>query len=357
MATDCSHPLRTRHANADQFDDDSPPNSTTARPDAALRLETLVERCGADVVRLVDDPVAVLTALVGNGCRRIRMRNELAVAALASGSLSMTVDGDTCRIRGDRTSVAFDTDTWGSGWLRMGCNGDDSAVSIFDRRGRPVLECLLDRADLEALAPMLPRLEHSCQRPVAPEHSDDALDADIHPEIDEELLEREWSRCSDYASIRSIETAFRLERLELFERLDAQWASHVEPTSVQDVTNSIARLDLPCRFELFGAGIDVSMCPRDLRSIGRGRHVVGTDSERQLMLEPNSARSAFVVRKPTEAGLVTAIELFDDAHDLKARIRLDDRADADRELLWRSSLPFGRLSPESNPRIVEMTAV
>ena len=327
----------------------SSPNVSTATspvspPDRALKLETMVERCGGDVVRLVDEPASVLGTVLGMGCDCLRMRNEVAMVGLDSGALSFERRGDEPRVQSETASMSIDPRAWGSGWLRIGSERTRSVLAIFDRRGQLMLEVLLDRPDLEALASVLPSLEHRHQRPIKPDTRGRESEATIRPEVDRDVLEREWARETEYRTIRDLEAGFRLNRCDLFEFLSPRWASTIGTSSVAEMTRTIASMELSCRVEYFESGMEVSMHTDDLRASGRGGPLVAADPGHPWMIDPNSADTAFVVRKPTRDGLVTALELFGAAGTLQARLRLETGADHDQRLLWRSSFPFGRLA-------------
>lgn len=320
------------------------PSMTSRAANEELRLAFQAERCGSDVVRLLDDPLPVIAAVVGMGFETVRVRNGATIAGLDDGAVTLETREGALVFRTAEATFEFDTASWSVAFLRIGIDGERSMLIAYDDRGAPSLEIVLDRSDLEALAEVLPRLEHDDQRPsrfLVPEQTADPV---VVSELDLDRLTRHWRRRSSWEDIRRLQRGFRVDRRQLIATLarETDWAMPLDPDTVADSTGAIASGGLECVVETAGAGAQTSVATDDLRTPAGGRVILAVGDNEQVLVDPRGLQSAFIVHKPCRDGLETALEGFDDEGNLQVRIRLADGAALHERLTWRSQLARAR---------------
>lgn len=308
-----------------------------------LDLRTTVSRCGSDVVRLLDRPLPVVSAIFGCGFGSVRARNTASVANLEADHLALRTSDETLRLAAQNAELDVDLDAWQLAFLHIGADGEDSVAVSYDSSADSNVEIVLDPEDVEALARALPRIEHDVQRPsdfLVPESPEPAV---APRDVDVDRLERHWNRRNSYDAIRRLERGFRMAREQLLERLADKWATRIGAKSVDDLVVDIGERDVPCFVETVSGGTRIGLDAETLRATHRRRRLVAHGPGGEFVFDPGRIAKAFVVRKPSRRGLQTAVEFFDARNQLQVRLRPARGAELHQRLVWRGCLPQGRV--------------
>jgi len=306
-------------------------------PPRLHELNRLARRCGSGVVRLVRRPVELVTAVFGSGFETVRFRNESTVSAFQSDGISLQRRDGTFEFRTPRSAVRLDPDAW-----RVGFFTDVPAtLAAYDHRGRPLVEFELSGRGRSAFERKIDRFTHAIQEPATFFVRDVEPESPRRPEVDREYLVERWREPAAYARIDDLVETLPIGRRRAFEELPIQWTGGVGFPSVRRLSAAAERSGLTCRFETMAPGFVSTLRTPSLRVAGRGACVLAVGARENGFVDLRRIASAYYVRKPARDGIRTAVELFDDADRLQARIRPSRDASFDERVLWRSCLPCG----------------
>ncbi|WP_207479431.1 hemin-degrading factor [Arenibaculum pallidiluteum] len=193
--------------------------------------------------------------------------------------------------------------------------GERHSIQVFDRDGTAVHKVYLtNRSDRDAFARLVEAL-HDSDVTGLPEVEPWPAAASPEPDaaIDVPGFVAAWDALEDTHDFHGLLRRFRVQRVQGLRLAGRERATPVAADSVRRVLTGAAETGLPIMVFVGNAGcIQIHTGPvRKLVETGPWYNVL--DPGFNLHLREDAIATAWVVRKPTRDGTVTALELFDDA--------------------------------------------
>lgn len=189
------------------------------------------------------------------------------------------------------------------------------SIQIFDRDGTAVHKIYLtETSDLAAYDRLVekfrsedqsPRLEVEAKEPPAPDLPDS--------EIDVEGFRKAWSELKDTHDFFPLLRNFKVGRRQALRLAGEEFARELPPDSFKFILTAARDRKVPIMVFVGNDGI-IQIHTGEVSNVleARGWYNV-MDEDFNLHIDQEKVDSAFVVRKPTEDGTVTSLELFNAA--------------------------------------------
>ncbi len=291
--------------------------------DAAKRLGTteaqlLATECGdGDVRRLRCEPKALLPELTKLGRVMVLTRNEAFVHEREGTFEDVSVDGHVGLVLGPDIDLRCFLSFWKSAFAvrKDSARGELNSLQFFDGQGNAVHKVYLrdqsDRAAYDTLVAAFMSDDQSKQLDVVPARKKPATIAD--EQVDVLGFRAAWMDMQDTHDFYGLLRKFKLSRTQSFRLAPEGHARQVPVDKFEELLEAASRSETPIMVFVGSAGcIQIHSGPvKRLKRLGDWFNVLDPD----FNLHANTALidSAWVVRKPTEDGIVTSLELFDAA--------------------------------------------
>lgn len=276
------------------------------------------------VRRLGGDWGELLKALPGIGRIMCLTRNEHCVHERHGAFEDVSVNGLMGLVLGPDIDLRIFFSQWKYGFAvaDLGPHGERVSLQIFDGHGVAMHKIYstpeTDMTAFEALVarfhdvgPFGPLELTPVPAPAAPK-PDAAIDVDGFVAA--------WAGMKDTHEFFPLLRKFGVQRLQAMRLAGPRFATEVGPDAVEKAFTAAATQGLPIMvFVGSGGVIQIHTGPvANLRTMGPWFNVL--DPDFNLHLRADRVASAWVTRKPTEDGIVTALELFDEAGETIALI-------------------------------------
>lgn len=286
--------------------------------DAATRLgvseaELRATECGAQTIRLIDDWEGILCRLPLVGEVMALTRNEAAVHEKIGEYVAPSFGGGHGLVLGQAIDLRLFLRRWAHGFAVI--EEARTSLHFFDAHGDAIHKIYSrEGSDPDELRKILEIFAADDQRPTieltprparAPERADAAIDGDA--------LRTSWLGMRDTHEFFGILRRHGVSRLQAMRHAPAGHARRVAPASLDQVLDGAARSGLPIMIFVGNPGcIQIHTGPV-ARIVPMGPWINVLDPGFNLHLRRDLIDQAWVVRKPTDDGIVTSLELFDAA--------------------------------------------
>lgn len=298
---------------------------TIQNREAALTLgvsegELVASACGEGVVRLRGSWGALLSELESLGPVVAITRNERCVHEKYGVYGNVRVLGPTGIVLNDAIDLRVFFDHWHHGFAVT--DGHRQSLEIYDRDGTAVHKLILEpTSDRRAYADLVARYAADDQTPglaVAPLAP--ALPEIPDAEIDVHAFRAGWGALEDTHDFVQLLRTFRVSRVQALRLAGQDFAHRVHRASVMPVLKTAAGDATPIMIFVGNPGtIQIHTGPI-VRITTTPYWLNVRDPSFHLRLRTDRIASAWVVRKPTIDGTVTALELFDAQNGLVAQV-------------------------------------
>jgi putative hemin transport protein len=292
--------------------------------------ELVATGCGEHVTRLDGGWSALLSELETLGPVMALTRNDAAVHEKTgvyhnvkfteTHNMGLVLDDDIdLRLFMDHWHLGFAVETPWSG----GRDGVRRSLQFFDRDGTAVHKVFLTRKSaLDAYDALVDKYRHadqSIEQPVTP--VDPAPDATPDAEIDVEGFLEEWAALKDTHDFFPLLRDYDVTREQALRLGEGTFTRRVPAKSLRRTLQAAAEQETPIMVFVGNAGcLQIHTGPvRKLKATDPSWYNV-LDPGFQLHLDEGQIDQAWVVRKPTTDGDVTALELLDAEGDIIARL-------------------------------------
>lgn len=290
--------------------------------DAARQLgcseaELVATCCGDSAIRLWADWGELVTRLGELGPVMALTRNESAVCEKDGVYKNIQINGDTGMVLGRDIDLRLFLQHWHVGFAVEQENRGRllRSLQFFDRAGTAVHKVYL-REDSDIEAWQLLRDEY-----VSPDQrsqQDVELPPPEFPEkpdrsVDVESLRAAWRDLRDTHDFRHLLTRFSVTRTQALRLAGKDLAQRVSTDSLHAALDSAAEREAPIMVFVPNSGvIQIHSGPvRNVKVMENWINVL--DEDFNLHVRGDLIRSAWVVRKPTVDGIVSSLELYDEA--------------------------------------------
>lgn len=289
---------------------------------AAARLgvsevELLATRVGDGVTRLQADWGALVLELEQLGEVMALTRNDHAVHEKIGVYRNASVEGPVGLVLDEAIDLRIFLRSWASGFAVSTPTGKGGklrhSLQFFDRHGRAVHKLFLrDTSDHDAYRALVARHRAEDQtrtQPVSPVSEPDAPTPD--DAIDVEGFQEAWRTMTDTHEFFGILRRFGVQRTQALRLAPEGMASPVDLRSPRRALEAAAAAEVPIMVFVGSPGMIQIHSGEVARLVETGPWFNVLDPGFNLHLRESGVASAWVVRKPTEDGTVTSLELFD----------------------------------------------
>ncbi len=186
------------------------------------------------------------------------------------------------------------------------------SIQIFDQDGSAVHKIYLtDQSDFEAYKRLVEKFKAEDQLPGLEVISKPAPKTDKpDSEIDVEGFRREWSELQDTHDFFPLLKKYEVGRKQALRLADEKFAREVPVESFKYVLETARDRKVPIMVFVGNDGI-IQIHTGEIENVLEARGWFNVmDKEFNLHINQDEVGSAFVVRKPTEDGIVTSLEIF-----------------------------------------------
>ncbi|HXG28293.1 MAG TPA: ChuX/HutX family heme-like substrate-binding protein [Nevskiales bacterium] len=288
--------------------------------EAAARLgvseaELVATDCGHGVVRLQPDWGEILKAMPSLGRIMALTRNESVVHERYGRFEQVEVNGPMGLVLGPDIDLRLFLNQWRHGFAARQTlhSGTRNSLQFFDAQGNAILKIYLtEDSDAGAYQALVARWRSEDQAPTlvaepAPAPAAERPDS----EVDSAGLRAAWEALRDTHDFFALLKKFKVTRTQALRLVGDDLAWPVETGAVRQVLETAAARALPIMvFVGNRGGIQIHTGPvQNIKPMGPWLNVL--DDDFNLHLREDHVAAAWVVRKPTDDGVVTSLELFD----------------------------------------------
>jgi putative hemin transport protein len=288
--------------------------------DAAARLgvseaELVATDCGSGTVRLQPRWGDILKDMPSLGRIMALTRNESVVHERYGRFEQVEVNGPMGLVLGPDIDLRLFLNQWRHGFAARQTlhSGTRDSLQFFDAQGSAILKIYLtDSSDTDAYQALVARWQAQDQTPALKAEATPAPAAE-RPDsvVDIAGLRAAWEALRDTHDFFALLRTFQVTRTQALRLIGDDLAGPVEPGAVRQVLETAAARALPIMvFVGNRGGIQIHTGRvQNIKPMGPWLNVL--DEDFNLHLREDHVAAAWVVRKPTDDGVVTSLELFD----------------------------------------------
>jgi putative hemin transport protein len=296
-----------------------------ARELGASEAELVATRCGEGVIRLAKPNGdkgwgEVIEQLPALGDAMALTRNEHCVHERYGRYRHVGIYGSIGNVVGPDIDLRFFLNRWHHGFVvaEETSHGRRESIQFFDRDGTAIHKVYLqagsDHAAFAALVERFRSENQSCDLTVEayPPRDVDHPDADI----DVAAFAEGWRRLQDTHEFFGLLKTHGVGRRQALRLIGKEFAEPLVVNAAEGVLGRAADSSTPVMVFVGNPGmIQIHTGPVQ-RIVPRGDWLNVLDEEFNLHLRQTAVTEAWAVRKPTQNGVVTSVEVFDAEGDL-----------------------------------------
>lgn len=288
--------------------------------DAAQKLgvseaELLATNCGSTVTRLQGDWTDVLKRVPALGRVMALTRNEQCVHERKGIYNDPSFQGHMGLVLGEDIDLRLFMSQWDSGFAVQEpiAEGIRRSLHFFDASGEAVHKIYLqDSSDVAAYEKLVADFTSADQSPVQSVSEKPAKAADRPDgEIDVAGLRQGWATLKDTHDFFGLLRKFKVGRQQALRLGGESFAVKLGAGVARDVLNRAAASETPIMVFVGSAGCIQIHSGKVRKIVAMGPWINVLDPDFNLHLRESGVAEAWLVRKPTTDGDVTAVELFD----------------------------------------------
>ncbi|MAL77937.1 MAG: hemin-degrading factor [Sneathiella sp.] len=286
--------------------------------------ELLAARVGSNIIRLKNDPEAILKEVEGLGEVIALTRNESCVHERKGVYLNASFFSHGPVRTGILVNPDIDLRLFMGNWKFAFAemvpteNGTRKSLQFFDATGQAVHKIYLTNHSTEAAYDDLVAKYRDAEQTAGIEVADAAPPAEDLPdsEIDWDGFRAAWENLKDTHAFFPMLRKFKVGRVQALRKIGADFAAELDNTAARRVLE-LAR-DKEAEIMVFVGNkgcIQIHTGPvKKLVEMGDWYNVL--DPKFNLHLNEAGISRSFVTRKPTADGIVTAVEVFDENDEM-----------------------------------------
>lgn len=313
--------------------------------DAAVRLgvseaELLATDCGAGVTRLQPEWGEILKGMPALGRVMALTRNDSAVHERYGCFEQVAINGVMGLVLGPDIDLRLFLGQWKHGFAATQVlhSGTRDSLQFFDASGSAILKVYLtEDSDRAAHEVLVARWRADDQSPVLAAAAPPPAEA-VRPDstVDIAGLRAAWAALRDTHDFFALLKKFQVSRTQALRLVGADLACPVPPGAARQTLETAAACEVPIMvFVGNRGGIQIHTgIVEHIKPMGPWLNVL--DADFNLHLREDHIAQAWVVRKPTDDGEVTSLELFDSAGQTIALIFGKRKPGIPESLAWRA---------------------
>lgn len=314
-----------------------------ARIHKISEAQLVAAHVGHGVTRLRVDIAALLEGAKTLGTVMALTRNESAVHEKIGPYEKVLVGGANAMVLGAQIDLRIFQSKWKSGFAvqKDSAEGAKFSLQFFDAAGNAVHKIhLRPDSDLDAYHRLVATLksEDQCnEQPAGVVVDVEAHDAS-RPRADADALRGAWSKLTDTHQFFGMLRDLNLSRHEALRMVGPEYVREVGADAVGSMFDAVIASGVPIMAFVGNAGcIQIHSGPIHKTAV-MGPWLNVMDETFHMHLRTDHIASAYVVRKPTSAGFVTSLEVYDEAGQLIIQFFGKRIEGQDERPLWREAL-------------------
>lgn len=314
-----SQPIEQLRDRWQRLRDEQPAIRTRAAADelGVSEAQLLATELTSEVTRLVDDWSGLISQLGTVGGAMALTRNDHAVHELrGSYPDEPKFYGQTAAVVGDRIDLRLFLGRWRHGFAveTPWKGGTRRSLQFFDAAGTATHKVYATkRTDIERWNELVERFRSDqSPSPVQVESvGDEAGGDDGDGDVDVDEFQQAWRDMEDTHQFGRMLGRFGVERTEAMRLAPEGMTRRVDESAAVDLLQTVRDADIPLMIFVGNRGAlqIFSGTVNTLKRTGSWFNVL--DPKFNLHLRDGGIHEAWVVRKPTELGIISSLELFD----------------------------------------------
>jgi len=290
--------------------------------DAAKQLgvsevELLVTDCGKTVTKLMNNFPKLLQEFHMLGRIMALTRNDEIVHERKGEYKNVEVidgHGKMGLVLGDDIDLRIFFNKWHFGFAVTSENplGVQRSFQFFGDDGAAIHKVFLtDESDLTAYEKLVKKYLNSDQKTTVNINSNSKKQIEkLDSEIDVEGFRKAWATMNDTHDFFGITKKFKVRRQQALRLAAKEMAFQVSPNAYQDILHKASETKLPIMVFVSNEGI-IQIHSGEVEKIVKGRGWFNVlDEKFNLHIKHDEIGSAWVVKKPTDDGVVSSLEIF-----------------------------------------------
>lgn len=314
-----------------------------ARIHRISEAQLVAAHVGHGTTRLRVDISAILEGAKTLGTVMALTRNESAVHEKIGPYEKVLVGASNSMVLGAQIDLRIFQGKWASGFAvqKETKDGNKFSLQFFDAAGNAVHKIhLRPESDIDAyhrLVAALASQEQSNEQPIGVVVDVDAHDSS-RPSADAEALRSAWSQLTDTHQFFGMLRDLNLSRHDALRMVGSDYVREVQTDAVGAMFDAVTASGVPIMAFVGNAGcIQIHSGPVHKPAM-MGPWLNVMDETFHLHLRTDHISSAYVVRKPTSAGFVTSLEVYDAASQLIIQFFGKRIEGQDERPLWREAM-------------------
>jgi len=200
-----------------------------------------------------------------------------------------------------------------------------TSLQVFDKAGEAITKIYLQKeSNRDAYQTLVNDFKSEDQSPEQPLSG--LEEKSYNDDVDQDSFLSDWDNLKDTHDFFPMLRKYKVHRYHALELAVEKYTYQVDPESLEDMLKQASKTKLPIMIFAGNHGnLQIHQDKvRTIRMLDRGhngsdRWLNVLDPEFNMHLKMNLVDTAWVVKKPTEDGIVTAVELFDAEKNLVAQ--------------------------------------
>lgn len=274
---------------------------------------------GDKVLRLQDEPAAILKGLHRCGTVVLNTGNTVAAATQSAQFSNLCIgSGGHGYLSQPGGLLTLQLREWRTVFAVVAPLGHIPARSLlfFDRSGHLIQRVTVTGAGFafeDLVCAMLHHEQHSLPLPerAASEQASDFPKGNIETAVDVNALEQDWANACDDDCFDRMLLKHGINRLNVLHHVRDSYALAVQPDSVLSSLSMAAEQGAPVSYSVPNSGsVQTLVGVASALYYQRGGVLINV-ADSALSLQPSAIASAWRVRRRSERGIDTAVELYD----------------------------------------------
>jgi putative hemin transport protein len=288
--------------------------------------ELLASECGGNTTRLTGDFRELIKGLPALGKVMALTRNEQAVHEKVGVYENITANGAMGMALGSDIDLRLFFSHWKLGYAvcepTVKGTRDTYSLQFFDASGQAVHKIFLrDDSNLAAYQRLVTHFEAADQMPGEKVQALAVSEAQrLDDDIDQKGLRASWEALKDTHEFFGLLKKFKVARTQALRLAGEDLAYAIPTSSVRSLLETVASTRLPIMVFVGNRGcIQIHTGPvHNVKVMGPWLNVL--DADFNLHLREDLIASVWAVKKPTDDGVVTSVEIFDQAGETIALV-------------------------------------
>lgn len=284
-------------------------------------VELLVTQCGENVIRLMPDFASILTEMGNIGKVTAITRNDDVVHERKGVYLNPSFQSPYVGLFvGEDIDLRIFFTSWSSAFALTEPLGDDERLSLqfFAKNGEAIHKIYLTKdSDVEAYHLLVKKYKSEDQYPVEAVFHQQKDEVEIpDSEVDMNGFQDTWKGLKDTHDFFGMLKKYKVTRTQGLRLAPQEFVTKLQNNSSRQLLELAASNEVPIMVFVGNQGMIQIHTGEVKKLMEYGEWYNVLDPDFNLHLKENAICDTWLVKKPTEDGMVTSVEVFDNKGEL-----------------------------------------